>query len=133
MEARYKSTKKLNSTTALNTGIKYYSTLTIKEKARPQLSRDSAFNKPNRETVSSEYIKCTLLESYLHIRSQTIINLTLFQSREYCHESKKNLPIKNSHTPTEVANLYDYNSFIARHDSQLGSPLQIIWSASPHL
>lgn len=43
MEARCKFTKKLNSTTALNTGMKHYSTLTIQAKALSQLSRNSGF------------------------------------------------------------------------------------------
>lgn len=62
MEARYEFTKKLNSTLAFNTGMKDYilyqrkSTFSALKKFRVLISLS--------DTVSSEYIKCTLSELY---------------------------------------------------------------------
>lgn len=95
MEARYKFTKTLNSATALNTGMKCYSTLSKKRHFRSS-QETWAFHKPMRDTVSSDYIKCTLLKSYLSLRSRKITNPTLIQAIEHCQQSIKNLHIKNS-------------------------------------
>lgn len=97
MEARYEFTKKLNSTPAFNTRkniIVLYqrkSAFSALKKFRVLISL--------RDTVSSEYITCTLSELYLSLRSWTIINLTLIQFRECNHESTKNVRITNSQAP----------------------------------